>query len=777
MPGDADLERHRLFESVDAWLASAAAANGLLLLLDDVHLATPDAMGLLAHIVRSTRPARLLVLLLCRDDETSAGWDELVRVAGDGIEVRGLEGFDDAEIAEVAAAHLPVADRVARRLSGPIGAVTAGNPLYVVQLAHHLAETGLGGARAADGAGLLDTVGLPGTVREVLERRLELLGEVGLDVLSRAAIVGDPFDLSVLGAIVDVDVDDATVADVVEQGRRRGLLHDVEPGWVAFTHGLVRAAFADRIGATRAARLHGRIADAILARIGSDLDERVAEVAGHLIAAGGTDPRTFELARRGGAQAMRELGAGEAVTLFAAAKKALPPDADDALRDEVALDLAIAQHLSGRASAVDGIITVGRRAGERGDSDMLVRAALACTRGFFGRLADIDQARVELLEAAIAAHPPRDATRARLLARLATEISFGHRVAERQSFVDEALAIAREIESADVLVDALIAAQLTFNETDRLDERLQLTKELVDVADGLDDPVQRTRARWFRANCLQEAGDLEGVDANVEEAVRLADQVGQPTLQWASRIVRVGCIASRGALAAAEAEALATYELGMRAGQPDAILFYGGDLYAIRYEQDRLRSLAQLFEPFADVDGAVPMIVAMQALIDCELGDDEVAQRRLSAIMAGGLEDIPRDELRGSTLATIAEVARRLVDRDALLALDALFAADSAALIINASGAIGLSGAVTYHQGRVRAALGDTASATALLAQALARHEAIGAPVWIGRAQVALAELLVDVDPDRSHELAMAAAAVAGELDLPALRREAQALL
>jgi hypothetical protein len=236
-------------------------------------------------------------------------------------------------------------------------------------------------------------------------------------------------------------------------------------------------------------------------------------------------------------------------------------------------------------------------------------------------------------------------------------------------------------------------------------------------------------------------------------------------------------VASSGDLAAAEAESFVAYELGLRVGQPDAILFYGGQLYALRLEEARLRTIAHLFRPFADVEGAPPMILAMQALIDCALDEEDDARRHLAAIIAVGLDKIPEDDLRMSTFAHVTEVARRRGDLDTAAELDRLFAPATGALIVTVAGAVGMSGAVSHYRGVLRGVLGDGDGAVELLEEALARHETVGAPAWLNRTRVELAAALAGRDPARAQQLAARAAEESGRIGLVAINDAATQLL
>ena len=87
---------------------------------------------------------------------------------------------------------------------------TDGNPFFTGEVLRHLGETG-GIVLGDDGrwtvADDLDELGLPTSVRDVVGRRVERLGDEALRVLCLAAVIGREFDISVLARLADVDED------------------------------------------------------------------------------------------------------------------------------------------------------------------------------------------------------------------------------------------------------------------------------------------------------------------------------------------------------------------------------------------------------------------------------------------------------------------------------------------------------------------------------------------------------------------------------------------
>src|SRR5581483_4335941 len=60
LAADPETERYRLFDGMAAWVGAVAARAPTLLVLEDFHWATPPALAMLAHVVRSAEPVRLL---------------------------------------------------------------------------------------------------------------------------------------------------------------------------------------------------------------------------------------------------------------------------------------------------------------------------------------------------------------------------------------------------------------------------------------------------------------------------------------------------------------------------------------------------------------------------------------------------------------------------------------------------------------------------------------------------------------------------------------------
>ena len=137
-------ERHYLFNSVREFLARAARAQPLLLLLDDLHWADDSTLLLLQHIAQQLREVPVLILGTYRDVELDVGrplartLEELLRQRlAHRIALRRLPQDDVAAMLDALSGQEPPAPLVQA-----VYAETEGNPFFVEEVFQHLAEEG-----------------------------------------------------------------------------------------------------------------------------------------------------------------------------------------------------------------------------------------------------------------------------------------------------------------------------------------------------------------------------------------------------------------------------------------------------------------------------------------------------------------------------------------------------------------------------------------------------------------------------------------------------------
>ena len=184
-------------------------------------------------------------------------------------------------------------------------------------------------------------------------------------------------------------------------------------------------------------------------------------------ATAGDGTKAVEYASRAGDLALERLAYDEAVECYQLAKELLgTTDApiDEQRRGRLLLVLGTAQRLAGDRHADATLKEAARVASRWRDADLLADVALALTRSGYNPLNDLDDDRLATIEAALDLAGQEDsARRARLLAHLAMELSFGPDHERRNQVSDQALAIARRIDDPAALAEVLVLRSLCFS--------------------------------------------------------------------------------------------------------------------------------------------------------------------------------------------------------------------------------------------------------------------------------------------------------------------------
>ena len=568
--GEAEGDRYALFEAVRELLANVADAWPLLIVLDDLHWADRPTLLLLAHLVRAPEgpPARLVGTYrsseLARDHPLGALLADARREQlADRVALRGLDARATAEL--VAASTGP---DTPERVALAVHAETGGNPFFVVEVARHLAETG---------ASSLGEVGLPESVREVLGRRIDRLGDDTHAVLRDAAVLGERFSLDAL------DGEPGPLLDALDAAVAAGLVREeagppAPPGSYAFAHALVRQTLYEERSAARRVRAHAAAAQRLLALREAGRAVSAAEVAHHLLeAAPAGDPvAAAREAGRAAAEATAALAWEDAAAHAERGLQALEwldaPPAD--LRADLLLAQGEAQMRAGertpaRAALREAIAAYA--ALQRPDD--LARAALALggVGIFIGRP---DEELAAALEAALQALPPdADQLRARLLARLAVERYYEPTGATRRRLSDDALAAARRAGDDATLAAALNARHVALWDSDHVHERLDVAEEMIAVASAPGTarrPCKGATGAWSTSSSSAvstHAGSRWRTMAAMAEALRL------PTYRWYTPLWAGVRALLEGRYAEAAQECERARILGLAAGDGNAVLF------------------------------------------------------------------------------------------------------------------------------------------------------------------------------------------------------------
>ncbi|HKP90145.1 MAG TPA: AAA family ATPase [Thermoleophilaceae bacterium] len=787
---DLETERYMLYGAVAGLLEEASRDRPIVLILDDLHWADKPSLALLKHTIVSGAELRVLTLGTYRDSDLTRGHPlsdllaDLRREEGiERIALGGLEQPDVVVLMEASAGH--ELDEAGRALAHEILRETDGNPFFVSEMLRHLVESGALYQRE-DGRWVLreslSDLGLPQSVREVIGRRVERLGDEVTRTLSVAAVIGREFDAELLVRVVDVGED--ALLDLLEEAAGSSVVSESpdQPGRFAFAHALFTHTLYDGLGPTRRARLHLKIAEALEELCGADPGPRLAELAHHwTLATTSVDTeRALDYSRRAGERALAELAPDEALRWFTQALELLAQRAepDRGLRCDLLIGLGDAQRQAGEGAFRETILEACSIARELGDADRLSRAALNSNRGQVSSFGDVDDERIDALRAALDlvgdGMPDR---RARLLSLLAVEITWGASLEERDALGSEALALAEQLGDERVLGHVLHERCLATWFAGTLDRHASDARRLAEIADRVGDPVLGFWAGYHRFITASESGDTAEIERGLADMESQARRTNRPSLLWTAMWTRGSYACLTGRLAEAEATAEEAVALGTDSGEPDALMVYVAQLAYIRVVQGRLEEIEELIVQTAEDKPAIPAFQAAMALVYVE-GDTRLDEARplLQRFTADEFESVPKDQAWTTAVAYFGEIATRVGDATAAKAVCARLAPYED--LIGSNG-LGSSGSLSLYLARAAGTAGRHDDAERWFAKSVEVNERMGARVYLARTLYGWAEALIarDADPDRAREMLERAAAIAREHELPELERQTGELL
>jgi DNA-binding CsgD family transcriptional regulator/tetratricopeptide (TPR) repeat protein len=280
--------RARLFGSVQGMLAQLSVETPVLLVLEDLQWADPSSRSLLLSTARQLGGTRVVLVGTFRSDDLGRRHPLLPTLAL-------LERLPNVERIDVQRLR---PEAVREQIAGILGSVppprlvdeiverSDGNPFFVEELLAGGPQVGRGG--------------VPPTIQDVIEVRLNALADDSQRVVRIAAVVGRQAEHDLLAGLAGMSeveliaairpaVDGHVLVPVEGDGRPR----------YAFRHALVREVAYDDLLPTERSALHRLVAEALSAQ--PDVDEADARLAAELAyhwSGAHDDPRALEASLR-----------------------------------------------------------------------------------------------------------------------------------------------------------------------------------------------------------------------------------------------------------------------------------------------------------------------------------------------------------------------------------------------------------------------------------------------------------------------------------------------
>jgi hypothetical protein len=637
---------------------------------------------------------------------------------------------------------------------------TAGHPFLARQLGELLADPG-----HPPGA-------VPAAAHDLVSRRVHRLSSGCRELVKAAAVAGTELLPDVLTEVCGLDR--ATVAALVDEAVQAGVLvTDTEGSRTLLAHDLFREAIYCRLAVPQRIALHQRTADALEHRHARGAPVVSADLARHCAAAVPLDgaDRAVRWARSAAAAERTRLGFGEAAAHLARARRAIE-DAGDTQTGGQLVDLLI-EEADARARAGDPtrardlLADARSRARALGDAEQLGRVALGVHR-LGARFAMPRDAVVAVLDdARTALHGTGSPLEAQLTANLARELTHSipeHRPRARP-LSEHALALARQLNDPTTLAACLLARHDVVWTPGRAAERIDLAREITDLAARTGDTERHAEGLLLTATALLESGS-PAFRATLTEYLHATERFGQPRHNYLALTRRATLATIDGRLDHAEQLIDEATTLGERICEPDTGNVRMGQLMALaraRGTPDRLRATArEAIEWWGAIPSHAHAVAAGLLALAGEPDDLAAARRALDTVTALDTWRDDRSYLWSLFIGGMATAAVRLGDQE--LCNQLLIELEPVAGDCGVGGAlVCFMGSNAHWSGTLAGALGRTEDARHWLGRALAVHRRLGAPTWEAETSLELATL----GPDGTH--AQRAAQLAADLGLTSI--------
>lgn len=527
----------RMREALSRVLTGLTDHAPVLLVLEDLHWADDETLGLLRWLARPTNTGHLVIVTSFRDQQArddERTWSVLRALDRDArprrVQLTGLTAFEIVELAGEVLKQPEIPVVLTSRLHRESG----GNPLFALELLRALRDRG---SLRGDGTELLEHLEIPVTadLRSLIAERLGLVDHEARWVLEAAAVAGEECRVEVLGQATGLDGPALTTA----LGRllSANLLEQTEQG-CRFAHAVTRRVVLEGLPQDTRTRLHQAVGEA-LAEVEPD---RIEALATHFAKAGNSRMAlgyTREAAARAitlhaYATAARHLTA--AVELMAST----PVSTDE--RFTILLQLGevldVLGERSRQASVLDELEVLAAGDVHR-ELDVLQRRALLL--GHTGQLDDAEQIARRALVTARSSAPDRSAGAAVTLAHVLSWS--GDNVAAIDVLAEFVEQTGDDDPLAPELLFVLGTAMRFVQQYDLAEARLRTALE---IAQQRNDHRAATQLLGALADLHTEVGRTHPALEEYTEAIALARQIGYRHREGVSLLNRGNLLQSTG---------------------------------------------------------------------------------------------------------------------------------------------------------------------------------------------------------------------------------------
>ena len=269
-------ERLRISTKVLGHLEELSGGGGLLVILEDLHWADESSLFVTSYLARNIPDKRILLVGTMRPAESDLLGSTIDDLAGEGVlTVLKLESLGSESVRGLADQMYP-GNGFPGEFIDKLAAQCEGNPFFVNEMLRHMGEAG----SISEGNGGFVLAGedfsLPGSVQDVVQRRLERLDPNEMATAEYASCIGGEFEWAMISSYGHIKDARGAVERLCASG-----IFEARGRAVAFSHAIYQDFIYTSIGTRWKAAYHKNLGEYYEAEYRRDPDEVLYELARH----------------------------------------------------------------------------------------------------------------------------------------------------------------------------------------------------------------------------------------------------------------------------------------------------------------------------------------------------------------------------------------------------------------------------------------------------------------------------------------------------------------
>ena len=333
--------KDQAFAAVVRTLHTISAQEPVVLFIEDIHWADSASLSLLHFISRTAASERIVVLATFRSEELTADSEGHPHPLAEEMRLMQREDL----FTEMRLSHLDreVVSKIAENMVGGkldpglaarLAEESRGNALFLVETLRMLSEQKSIVQEDNQWRLAIEDFGIPSKIRDIILRRLAVLKSSQRRVLDAASVIGEKFDVELLGAVLGQDC--LEVLETLNLVAQSTSLVVVEENYFRFNHAKSQETLYEEIPLPLKRGYHARVAEKLETTC-RDAKLPFSDLAYHYAQAGNKE-KAAKYALAAGQNALARFSNTEAVKHFEYVLRTIPEAPESAEARSIALE-------------------------------------------------------------------------------------------------------------------------------------------------------------------------------------------------------------------------------------------------------------------------------------------------------------------------------------------------------------------------------------------------------------------------------------------------------